>query len=122
MKRNNLSDLVGKVVQSVVGSKGDEEFILTFQDGSMLKLHHEQDCCEHVYLEDIVGDVQDLIGHTLLVSEEVSSVRDSSDWGTTTWTYYRFATRKGWVDLRWCGESNGYYSESVDVEITLGGK
>lgn len=70
-------------------------------------------------MEDICGDLNDLVGVPLLVSEEVHSndpepvpiqlVNESY-----TWTFYKFATTKGYVTIRFLGESNGYYSERVD--------
>ena len=105
--------LKGLTLQEV--SVDDEHEIVTFKTncGRVFTMQHVQDCCEHVYVESIVGDLKDLIGHEITLTEESSNAQNT-EYGHETWTFYKLATIKGYVDIRWCGESNGYYSESVD--------
>jgi hypothetical protein len=113
-----VSDLVGKTLTNIE-QKEDEELIFTLEDGTQFKLYHDQSCCEHVYLADVTGEFADLIGSPITMAEEVESKQEShkTDYGDSeTWTFYKFATVKGYVTLRWIGSSNGYYSESVDFE------
>lgn len=114
-----LNDLLGKTTVSVEGGKiGDDELKIVFDDGTTLLLYHEQDCCEDVSINDIEGDWGDIIGSPLtFISEEINRNEEINDYETSTWTFYKFGTVKGWVDLRWVGTSNGYYSETVDIRI-----
>lgn len=102
---------------------GDEEIIFTLDTGKQYKMHHYQDCCESVVIESITGDIQDLVGSPILMAEESISESRSNDLpkleyedDSQTWTFYKLATNKGGVTIRWYGSSNGYYSESVDFE------
>ena len=114
----SMSDLIGKTLSSVVNN-GNDEIIFTVNDGTRYVMYHYQDCCEQVYIDDICGDLQDLVGSPILESEEVSSddlpgkYPDYED-ESYTWTFYKLGTIKGSVNIRWYGTSNGYYSESVD--------
>lgn len=115
-----IGELHGRVFASVYRRKtrrdGDEELHFECADGSGFIMGHMQDCCENVRLEDVAGDLNDLVGAPITMAEEESNTERSDHVDTSqTWTFYKLATIKGYVTLRWLGESNGYYSESVDI-------
>ena len=98
---------------------GDQAVHFSFADAPPLLLYHDQDCCESVWLEAVVGEVKDLLGSPLLVAEERTQYYDASpdSYGDLEYTFYEFATVKGSLNLCWRGESNGYYSTSVDIAV-----
>lgn len=110
-----FESLVGKTLVRIDNAaKGAGVIILHTDNGERYVLWHEQDCCEVVWLEDIAGDVSDLIGSPILIAEESSnSIDETEDCDGITWTFYKLATARGNVTLRWYGSSNGYYSERV---------
>ena len=110
-----MNNFIGKQFFHI--GRGDSEMLFYCNDGYIWKMYHEQDCCESVYIEDIEGDLDDLINTDILNAEEVcNSDRDNKEYESVTWTFYKFATIKGYVTIRWVGSSNGYYSESVDLK------
>jgi hypothetical protein len=126
MDYNNMMDtarglalMKGKTFVKVEGSVGSGEMLFVTAEGERFLFGHYQDCCESVDINDIVGDLQDLVGEPLLIAEEVKGATepDEEHYESYTYTFYKFATRKGYVDVRWLGESNGYYSESVDLFV-----
>jgi len=124
----SVEDFVGKIVSSIeverVGSCNQgpiDTIIFNFYDGDVFKMYHEQDCCESVFLEDITGDLDYLVEEKILKAEETSN-QESGEHGSETWTFYHISTFKDTVSLRWYGESNGYYSESVSIAKLVDGK
>ena len=92
------------------------------------ELTHRQDCCEHVYIEDIVvtsvhDGLECLENTPILKAERVTSnnvmpaglknPEDADD--SYTWTFFKLTTLKGYVDIRFFGSSNGYYSEDAEL-------
>jgi hypothetical protein len=113
----DVSVLVGVTLEAIHRSTDGDELVFICKDGRRWKMFHDQDCCESVTLEDVIGNLDDLTDAPILQAEEVSE-GGTNDWGSYTWTFYKFATIKGYVTLRWYGESNGYYSEGVNfVEV-----
>jgi hypothetical protein len=123
-----ISELVGKTLTGVKVKAGDDEITFTADDGTSYLMHHDQDCCETVNVDDICGDLGDIIGSPIIVAEERVKSDEGEDVGEEykeftrkdsyddgwTWTFYTLRTIKGTVTIRWYGSSNGYYSESVD--------
>ena len=119
----NFEVLKGLTLKEV--DVGDSMIKFVAVNGDVFEMYHEQDCCESVSVESVVGDIEDLIGSEILIAEKSSSgdnpegVEVSEYQEQFTWTFYKLATRKGYVDIRWYGESNGYYSEGVQMYKVL---
>lgn len=110
----DISDLVGKTFTKV---DTDNQDFITFlnETGKGYKMHHSQDCCESVTIEEIHGDLTDLQDAPILEARADSNT-DSSKYDVEEWTFYNIRTIKGSVTIRWYGTSNGYYSTSVDFD------
>lgn len=116
--RREVKVLIGKTLTKIE-QQDDEEIFFYCNDGIKYRMFHEQDCCEYVSVEDISGNLSDIIGSPILLAEVVSNSEEpkNDEWDEShTWTYYKFATLKGYITIRWYGTSNGYYSESVEFE------
>ena len=111
-----------KTKETIINIKGmeqDSEKIIIETNLRKIFMSHEQDCCESVFVEDVVGNVDKHIGAELFdIDEKVSSepLGGDNEYESFTYTFYTIKTSKGYLDVRWVGSSNGYYSESVDIE------
>jgi hypothetical protein len=115
-----IEEMVGKTFTSVVCDRTFDTITFIVNDHEQYQLNHNQDCCESVRIEDICGDLADLENSPIVQAEESSNSEERQQGNTIatdnsfTWTFYRIATVKGLVVIRWLGESNGYYGEQVD--------
>jgi len=128
-----FSDLVGKTIIEINKNDHDRELHFKTFDGRHYRMMHHQDCCESVCIEDICGNLEDLIGSPVVSAYESCSVNNNEcvedaavhlchGDDTFTWTFYNISTTKGSVTIRWYGSSNGYYSESVDFQEVVDNK
>ncbi len=97
---------------------GDGEIRFHTACGRVFRMYHEQDCCESVAIEEIIGDLRDLLDTPIVVASVDEGESKSNENGDDQWTFYTLRTHKGTVTLRWHGSGNGYYATNVDfVEV-----
>lgn len=123
VKEINFETLKGKILEKITINEDDTEICFFVKDKQYL-MRHEQRCCEEVWVEEIVGDLDDLLNSPILLAEEVieedddpfsyAGGRGSQKFLSGHWTFYKLLTIKGSVTIRWYGGSNGEYSEFVD--------
>jgi len=113
IKETKFSDLVGKTLSEVKVERDKITFIV--DETESYSMFHGQDCCEQVWIEDICGDLNSLVGVPILFADESSSqVEDKSNYSSLEWTFYRIGCIKGSAVIRWCADLDTYYSVQVD--------
>ena len=107
----DIKDMVGK---KITGIYYDEENFQILTDDGVYAFYHEQDCCESVNLTQVDGISDKIIGSRIVIAEVVTDEKDT-EYGHITWSFYKIGTNKGMIDFRWQGESDGGYSETVNL-------
>lgn len=115
---SDIEDLKGQTIVKIIGAEvGSYRIELRLANGDNYVMYHRALCCESVEICQIDGDINDLLGSPLTMADESTNSEDSTGiehLESFTWTFYKFATVKGYVTITWLGESNGNYSESVE--------
>lgn len=122
-RKAEISELTGKTIVKVEGiCDGSSLVKIETECGKVYSMFHEQDCCEYVRLYDFEYDNDSNEPAYVSSAEESTNHNDDEDIfsydESFTWTFYKIETTKGEIWMRWLGESNGYYSESVDITCT----
>lgn len=109
-----FSELTGKTIVNIDGLEiGSGKVVFETDDGYIYVMFHPQECCETVEIEDVNGYFKDLLNTPIIIAEEREGEVKDTDYGDEKYTFYTLATIKGYVDIRWYGASNGYYSIGV---------
>jgi len=114
--------LKGGIIKEIIGLEENSTSVIFHIETNLnnvkriivVDFNHHQDCCEQFWLEEYHGNIQvgDVIREISIREEEAQGNYDSA-----TWSFLVIETQMNSITLRFCGESNGYYSESCDVDF-----
>ena len=115
-----LKPLLGEIITNIEGASSDKTYVVfSLANGKRFGMSHRQDCCEYVAVHSVVGELQNIIDSPVLSALEIEGDPAGVEYSGSeshTFTTFRITTAKGTVEIRWLGESNGYYSENVSFE------
>lgn len=89
------------------------------------RLKHYQSCCESVNFHSSIGDWPTRPITDALFEERSATPSwligkwESSGYGSHTWTVLSLTDGDNTISLAYLGESNGYYSEDVNLEYWM---
>lgn len=106
----NFSELTGKTLTKIEGGLGDDTLTFHCESGERYQLHYYQDCCANCSIEDICGDLDDILRSRILLAEMVCSADPSEDIIAKRKAEYeearaRFKPRRDGDEFYWYGPS-----------------
>lgn len=113
----NIETLNGEVITNIDVDKGSMR--ITTASGRTIDITHDQDCCESVYIHS-AGNLHRFVGKVIDSAKEnvhrnlPDGVNDEYMESYTV-TDLVFQCDGDTEIVQWIGESNGYYSERVDI-------
>ncbi len=116
-KQVEFSALVGEVLDAVDIDREKDQILLTTRSGRNFLVYHKQNCCETVAISGQDGSFDKLIGKPIVEARDITvDTSEEAAGSSQTTTILVFRVDDQTVISRWIGDSNGYYSESVDIE------
>lgn len=113
----NVKVLEGEILTNIDIDEDKRQMLLTTKSGRVFRFHHKQDCCEDVKIVGLDENFTTLQGKVINeVKEEVVEEENMEDYEHRTKTNFIFKTDENTAICRWVGISNGYYSETVDID------
>lgn len=115
LTKQELEDLNGEVISHIDVDKTSDEILITTESGRQILIYHAQECCEVVGIRSVSPDYTNAVKEIILSLNTTEMQFDSAESDSQTITVVELKTTGCTVVSVWFGESNGYYSESVDI-------